>query len=65
MSDNCPTGRKFLPQIRKFTRSGKIMRRVLKTIVTMGDIGDVMTLANPEVVQALVDARALMGEIKF
>jgi hypothetical protein len=41
------------------------MRRVLKAIATMGDIGDVMTLANPEVVQDLVDARALMGEIKF
>jgi acetyl-CoA synthetase len=47
------------------TRSGKIMRRVLKAIATMGDIGDVMTLANPEVVQDLVDARALMGEISF
>ena len=47
------------------TRSGKIMRRVLKAIATMGDIGDVMTLANPEVVQALVDERAKMGEIKF
>ena len=43
MSDNCPTGRKPLPQSRKFTRSGKIMRRVLKAITTMGDIGDVMT----------------------
>ena len=31
----------------------------------MGDIGDVMTLANPEVVQSLVDERAKMGEIKF
>ena len=47
------------------TRSGKIMRRVLKAIATMGDIGDVMTLANPEVVQSLVDERAKMGEIKF
>jgi acetyl-CoA synthetase len=47
------------------TRSGKIMRRVLKAIATMGDIGDVMTLTNPEVVQALVDERAKMGEIKF
>ncbi len=47
------------------TRSGKIMRRVLKAIATMGDIGNTMTLANPEVVQALVDERAKMGEIKF
>jgi len=38
---------------------------VLKVIATMGEIGDVMTLANPEVVQELVDARKLMGEIKF
>jgi acetyl-CoA synthetase len=44
------------------TRSGKIMRRVLKAIATMGDIGDEMTLANPEVVQDLVDARALMAK---
>ncbi len=65
MSDNCPTGRKLLPQSRKFTRSGKIMRRVLKTSATMGDIGDVMTLANPEVVQLCVDVSALLGEIKF
>jgi hypothetical protein len=47
------------------TQSGKIMYRVLKTIATMGEIGDVMTLANPEVVQAVVDARAKMGEIKY
>ncbi|WP_371804278.1 acetate--CoA ligase [Candidatus Lokiarchaeum ossiferum] len=47
------------------TRSGKIMRRVLKAIALMGDIGNVMTLANPEVVQALVDERAKLGEIKF
>jgi hypothetical protein len=31
----------------------------------MGEIGDVMTLANPEVVQALVDERATRGEIKI
>ena len=47
------------------TRSGKIMRRVLKAIATMGDIGDVMTLANPEVVKHLVEERAKLGEIKF
>ena len=41
------------------------MPRVLKAIATMGDVGDVMPWANPEVVQALGDARALMGEIKF
>jgi acetyl-CoA synthetase len=50
-----------LPKI----RSGKIMRRVLEAIAIMGDIGNVKTLANPEVVQALVDERAKLGEIKF
>jgi acetyl-CoA synthetase len=40
------------------TRSGKIMLRVLKAIVIMGEIGDVMTLANPELVQDLIDERA-------
>ena len=47
------------------TRSGKIMRCVLKAITTIGDIGDVMTLANPEVVLHLVEDRAKLGEIKF
>ena len=42
------------------TSSGKIMHRVLKTIVTMGDIGDVMPWANPEVVQDLVDALGIL-----
>jgi acetyl-CoA synthetase len=32
------------------TRSGKIMRCLLKVIATMGEIGDVMTLTNPEAV---------------
>jgi hypothetical protein len=31
----------------------------------MADIDDLMTLANPEVVQALEDERAKMDEIKF
>ncbi|WP_457918077.1 hypothetical protein [Candidatus Lokiarchaeum ossiferum] len=47
------------------TRSAKNMRRVLKAIATQGDIGNVMTSANPEVVQALVDERAKLCEIKF
>ena len=47
------------------TRSGKIMRRVLKAIALMGDSGNMMILANPEVVQTLVDERAKLGEIKF
>ncbi len=33
------------------TRSGKIMRRVLGAISNKGDVGDVTTLANPEVVE--------------
>ena len=35
------------------TRSGKIMRRVLGAISNKADVGDVMTLANPEVVEAI------------
>jgi len=35
------------------TRSGKIMRRVLAAISNKTDVGDVMTLANPEVVEAI------------
>ncbi len=33
------------------TRSGKIMRRVLGAISNKSDVGDVMTLANPEIVE--------------
>jgi acetyl-CoA synthetase len=32
------------------TRSGKIMRRVLAAISNEKDVGDVTTLANPEIV---------------
>ncbi len=35
------------------TRSGKIMRRVLGAISNHGDVGNVMTLANPEVVEEI------------
>ena len=35
------------------TRSGKIMRRVLGAISNKGDVGDVMTLANPEIVEEI------------
>ena len=35
------------------TRSGKIMRRVLGSISNHNDVGDVMTLANPEIVEAI------------
>ena len=44
------------------TRSGKIMRRVLAAISNTLDIGDVMTLANPDVVE---DVRIIVqGEAK-
>ncbi|HJV95977.1 MAG TPA: propionyl-CoA synthetase, partial [Albitalea sp.] len=35
------------------TRSGKIMRRVLAAISNTRDIGDVTTLANPEIVEEI------------
>ncbi|MCF6247022.1 MAG: acetate--CoA ligase [Desulfobacula sp.] len=35
------------------TRSGKIMRRVLGAISNKGNVGNVMTLANPEVVEEI------------
>ena len=35
------------------TRSGKIMRRVLSSISNTMDIGDVTTLANPEIVEQI------------
>jgi acetyl-CoA synthetase len=33
------------------TRSGKIMRRVIAAVSNFTDIGDVTTLANPEIVE--------------
>ena len=35
------------------TRSGKIMRRVIAGISNFADVGDVSTLANPEIVDAI------------
>ncbi|MGB5984803.1 MAG: acetate--CoA ligase [Desulfobacterales bacterium] len=35
------------------TRSGKIMRRVLGALSNKGDVGDVTTLANPEIVEEI------------
>ena len=35
------------------TRSGKIMRRILASISNKKDVGDVMTLANPDVVETI------------
>lgn len=41
------------------TRSGKIMRRILRKIAEndYGNLGDINTLTNPEVVQMLIDGR--------
>ncbi len=65
-------GPAVLPEVIVFTdalpktRSGKIMRRVLKAIATQAeDIGNVMTLANPEVVEGLIEDRAKLGKIEF
>ena len=44
------------------TRSGKIMRRVLGAISNGTDVGDVMTLANPEIVEAIT--KMVQGEGK-
>ncbi len=35
------------------TRSGKIMRRVIAAISNFTDVGDVSTLANPEIVDQI------------
>jgi acetyl-CoA synthetase len=35
------------------TRSGKIMRRVIASISNFTDVGDVTTLANPEIVESI------------
>ena len=37
------------------TRSGKIMRRVLGAISNSTDVGNVMTLANPDFVEEIKD----------
>jgi acetyl-CoA synthetase len=49
------------------TRSGKIMRRVIAAVSNFTDIGDVTTLANPEVVdsirQKVQHAKSAKGEV--
>ncbi|MFW9998809.1 MAG: acetate--CoA ligase [Candidatus Hodarchaeota archaeon] len=56
----------FQPDVIQFaddlpkTRSGKIMRRILKAIATGSDIGNVTTLADPSVVDALLEERKKM-----
>ena len=53
----------FQPDVVQFadalpkTRSGKIMRRILKAIASGTDIGNVTTLADPSVVDDLLDER--------
>ena len=42
------------------TRSGKIMRRVLASTTNFADVGDVTTLANPEIVESV--RRQVQGE---
>ena len=39
------------------TRSGKIMRRILRKIAhkDTGNLGDISTLLNPDVVQSIID----------
>jgi len=53
----------FTPALPK-TRSGKIMRRILRKIAEgeTGSLGDVSTLANPEIVEALVRDRQAQGK---
>jgi len=48
----------FTPSLPK-TRSGKIMRRILRKIAAndYGDLGDTSTLADPSVVESLIEAR--------
>ena len=41
------------------TRSGKIMRRILKAIANKDEIGDTTTLADPSVVDVLIEGRIL------
>ena len=49
------------------TRSGKIMRRVIASISNFADVGDVTTLANPEIVEDIrhqvQSAKRASGEV--
>ena len=53
-----PDALQFAPGLPK-TRSGKIMRRILRKIAEddVGNLGDTSTLADPGVVEVLVDER--------
>jgi acetyl-CoA synthetase len=50
----------FAPGLPK-TRSGKIMRRILRKIAEgdVSNLGDISTLADPSVVESLVGSRAM------
>ncbi|MFX0075573.1 MAG: hypothetical protein ACFE96_09035 [Candidatus Hermodarchaeota archaeon] len=56
----------FQPDVIQFadalpkTRSGKIMRRILKAIASGTEIGNVTTLADPSVVDELLEERKKM-----
>ncbi len=48
------------------TRSGKIMRRVLGAISNGTDVGDVMTLANPDIVELITKmVQGKEGDVEF
>jgi acetyl-CoA synthetase len=51
----------FTPDLPK-TRSGKIMRRLLRDISDHRTLGDVTTLANAEVVQAIAEQSGAQGD---
>lgn len=51
---------KYFVKVSAKIRSDKIMRRILKTIAAGTDIGNVTTLADPSVVDALLEERKKM-----
>jgi acetyl-CoA synthetase len=59
-----PDAIQFVPGLPK-TRSGKIMRRVLRKIVEVreDEIGDTSTLADPSVVERLIEGRIHIGSV--
>jgi acetyl-CoA synthetase len=58
-----PRAVRIVPDMPK-TRSGKIMRRVLAAISNTMDVGDVTTLANPDVVEQIRQAVQGAGPVK-
>src|SRR5208282_6912635 len=67
-----PKGVRIVPDMPK-TRSGKIMRRVLASISNTMEVGDITTLANPDIVEQIrlqvqgtgkVQTKAAAPEIK-